>query len=359
MWFNPFEGSSSGGTKNYSELEGKPSINNIELEGNKTWQDLGLSNPMHIVGRVDTFNDLPLVAEPGDVYLVGAISDENKAEYVKTESGWELIGSLNSTFELLADEYNSTLTYNLGDLVTYQGELYVCTTAIINPEAFNSKKWKSTNIASNLVGRKYGTKGEYFNSSNNRASGQDSHAEGYGTIASGDQSHSEGNSTGATGKYSHAEGWSTYATENSCHAEGTQTQALAFYSHAEGFRTKATKIASHAEGSNTIASAAHSHSQNLGTIAIGENQTALGSYNIADTTITNSKPQGTYAVIVGNGTDDNNRANAATLSWDGVLDLLGGIKINGKNLFEVLSKAEYDALENKTALFYFIKENIE
>lgn len=47
-----------------------------------------------IKGRVDTVDDLPLIADEGDLYFVGADSDEDSDEYVYTADGkWELIGN--------------------------------------------------------------------------------------------------------------------------------------------------------------------------------------------------------------------------------------------------------------------------
>ena len=82
-----------GGTDDYSDLSNKPKINNVTLDGNKSWADLGLSNPMHIAGRVDTYQDLPATANEGDVYLVGLVADTEKAEYVYVSGGWEYLGT--------------------------------------------------------------------------------------------------------------------------------------------------------------------------------------------------------------------------------------------------------------------------
>lgn len=83
----------SGGTDDYSDLTNKPKINNVTLDGNKSWADLGLSNPMHIAGRVDTYQDLPATANEGDVYLVGLVAATEKEEYVYVSGGWEYLGS--------------------------------------------------------------------------------------------------------------------------------------------------------------------------------------------------------------------------------------------------------------------------
>lgn len=78
----------------YNSLNDKPQIEGHELAGNKTWEDLGISNPMHIAGSVATVADLANIEnpQPGDVYLVGP-SDGIRDEYVYTAAGnWEFIG---------------------------------------------------------------------------------------------------------------------------------------------------------------------------------------------------------------------------------------------------------------------------
>lgn len=78
----------------YSKVTGKPKINNVTVDGNLSWEDLGIANPMHIAGSVATVADLANVEDPqpGDIYLVGP-SDGIKDEYCYTEAGnWEFIG---------------------------------------------------------------------------------------------------------------------------------------------------------------------------------------------------------------------------------------------------------------------------
>ncbi len=97
-----------GGTDDYSDLSNKPKINNVTLDGNKSWADLGLSNPMHIAGRVNTYQDLPATANEGDVYLVGLVAATEKEEYVYVSGGWEYLGS--NTIEV--DSAMSTTSEN-------------------------------------------------------------------------------------------------------------------------------------------------------------------------------------------------------------------------------------------------------
>jgi len=104
-------------------------------------------------------------------------------------------------------------------------------------------------------------------------------------------------STLASGNYSHAEGFGSTASGNYSHAEGSTTTASGNHSHAEGFRTTASSYQSHSEGIYTKASSPYQHAQ--------------GKYNIEDA---NEK----YADIIGNGTSEDKRSNAATVSWDGI-----------------------------------------
>lgn len=47
-----------------------------------------------------------------------------------------------NVYTLIADEYNSSRTYDLGDYCIYDYALYKCSTAVTNPEDFDSTKWE-------------------------------------------------------------------------------------------------------------------------------------------------------------------------------------------------------------------------
>ena len=154
------------------------------------------------------------------------------------------------------------------------------------------------------------------------ASAQSAHAEGKLTVASGENSHAEGLSTTASEVCSHAEGNGTTASGEDSHAEGLKTISLGYYSHAEGNGTIASGTGSHAEGYVAKASGSYSHAEGFLTEASGSYQHVQGQYNIKDTS-------NKYAHIVGNGADNNNRANAHTLDWSGNAWFAGDIKIGG------------------------------
>ena len=152
-----------------------------------------------------------------------------------------------------------------------------------------------------------------------KASGNNSHAEGASTEASGQYSHAEGNGTTASGERSHAEGSSTTASSNCAHAEGSSTTASGDTSHAEGSGTTASGYYSHAEGYETTASGDKSHTEGYYTKASSENQHVQGKFNVEDTA-------NKYAMIIGNGYATFNiethrtdiiRSNAFTVDWNG------------------------------------------
>ena len=191
-------------------------------------------------------------------------------------------------------------------------------------------------LSANAVGKKgTGEGAEIFNDyTNNQATGQFSHAEGYGAKAEGDASHAEGMDTVATGQGAHAEGLGTTASSGRAHAEGYSTVASGVQAHAEGSTTKASAESSHAEGTGTTASSTDQHVQ--------------GRWNIEDK---NNK----YAHIVGNGhqyaADPAVFSNAHTLDWNGVGWFAGGLKVGGSGQDDELAKdvATEEYVDTKTA----------
>lgn len=95
------------------------------------------------------------------------------------------------------------------------------------------------------------------------ASGEGAFAEGDG-VASGDYSHAEGFGTESYEDYSHAEGYLTKAEGVASHAEGVETTASGNYSHAEGASTTASGDNAHSEGQNTTASGVSAHAEGYG-----------------------------------------------------------------------------------------------
>lgn len=324
------------GVSDYTELENKPSINNVTLVGNKSLSDLGIVNPMMIKGRVNSVSDLPQVAEPGWVYFVGRSDDADLREYVYTEDNeWEFLGYLS----IVIDSALSTTSEN-----PVQNK--VITAAMVG-EKTAGKQY--------VIDRQTVTAGdgaEVFNDyTNNKAAGQYSHAEGMGNTASGAGAHVEGyGGVRATGQGSHAEGSGTTASGTNSHAEGQGSTAVNVASHAEGSGASAYGLNAHAEGSGTVASGASSHSEGVNTIAASSAQHVQGKYNVSDS-------NNTYAFIIGNGTY-NARHNAFAIDWNGNIYVNGSATgVNVETLSSILtpiSESAYEALTTKDKPLYFI-----
>ena len=157
-------GGSTGGTTNYLDLINKPKINNVELTGNKTLEDLGINIP-ELSNLVD-----------------------GKAR-----------GSVRSAY---AVDYGKNL---LGEYAQAFGYQTIASGYCSHAEGADS-------IASGHYSHAEGA--------NTTASGEKSHAEGIGAKASGNGSHAEGNSATASGKCAHAEGYATVAQGDYQHVQG-------------------------------------------------------------------------------------------------------------------------------------------
>jgi hypothetical protein len=113
------------------------------------------------------------------------------------------------------------------------------------------------------------------------ASGVNSFAQGFGSLASAVDSHAEGNVAAATNAAAHAEGIGTVSSGIASHAEGSGSQATGGAAHAEGTNTVAINVNAHAEGANSSASGGQSHAEGQSTQAIGVNSHAEGEATIA------------------------------------------------------------------------------
>lgn len=192
---------------------------------------------------------------------------------------------------------------------------------------YNEGEWQNVNITDTVMSKvnPTGTGTLILTETNgltNIQLGQGANAQ----VTPGNGSIAVGGGSKATGTYSQALGPGTTASGQGAQALGTGTTASGTGAHAEGASTIASGNYSHAEGASTIASGNQSHAEGIGTVAASVSQHASGRYNIADS-------QDTYIEIVGNGNgiagDQNERANARTLDWQGNETIAGDLIFNG------------------------------
>lgn len=158
----------------------------------------------------------------------------------------------------------------------------------------------------------------------NNASGDNSVAMGYNSLASGLTSIAIGGTVSGKTR--------NQATQAGAVAIGQSNQSSGYYSIAMGRESVASGAGavalgygntalgngSFAAGGFTTAGARCSSALGNGTNANGGNSLVAGKFNVID----NAEAAATtgereFALIIGNGTDDSNRSNAATLDWDG------------------------------------------
>ena len=159
----------------------------------------------------------------------------------------------------------------------------------------------------NIIGNSYCL----ANGNDNKASGNGSHAEGFGCEASGGNSHAEGNVSKATGMFSHSEGYKCIAEGGNSHAEGDSSQAKGSGSHAEGFSSVAAGDGSHAEGNLSKANGSFSHTEGFSCTSEGTNSHAEGNGTTASGE--NSHAEGYKAIASG----ENSHAEGANSHAEG------------------------------------------
>lgn len=144
----------------------------------------------------------------------------------------------------------------------------------------------------------------------------------------------------------HAEGYHAYAIGNSSHAEGWYSQANGDSSHAEGYNTQANHRGAHAEGGYTKANGLYSHAEGQGTYIdkTGIATHVSGKYNQIDN-IDFSK----YAVIIGNGKNDQERSNAYVMEWNGNATFAGKVYAmdDAGNTERLITNNELQSVKNE------------
>ena len=223
--------SQAGGTSDYSDLTNKPKINNVELSGNKSLSDLGITNLNNVLDG----NAI------GSARTIGANDSEGQP---------------------------------LGEYAWAEGQGTIASGKRSHAEGNNTR---ASGYVSHAEGGGTKASGDYSHAegASEEASGAGSHAEGYRTTASGETSHAEGHQTKASGSSSHAEGNETKASGNNSHAEGNYTKALGNNSHAEGYGTKASGDNQHVQGKYNISDTTSAHIVGNGTFQNNSNAHTL------------------------------------------------------------------------------------
>lgn len=155
---------------------------------------------------------------------------------------------------------------------------------------------------------------------NTTSSNTGSFSSGYQTTSSGQASITAGYLSTASGTTSAAIGQEVTASATAAVAMGRETTASGAASTALGRGTTASASQALAAGRDTKAEAVAATALGYGTDATGARSLVAGAYNELDANeVDTTHGAGTrkYLMIIGNGTADTARSNAATLDWDG------------------------------------------
>ena len=102
-----------------------------------------------------------------------------------------------------------------------------------------------------------------------------------------------------------------------------------------------------------IESDTHSLSVGEGASASSDNQTVIGKWNVED-------DSGTYALIIGNGTDNDARSDALLVDWNGNVDVRGDIRTIGHVLASTTGKMALQATNpNSSTTLYRLELTID
>lgn len=139
-----------------------------------------------------------------------------------------------------------------------------------------------------------------------------------------------GTSNEASGYYAVALGNQNAASGHSAVAAGIENEASGGGAVAVGYQSAAKKTAAVAAGFQTESNGQGAAALGYGAKANGARSFVAGAFNEVDENpVDTTHGSGTrkYLAIIGNGTDDNNRSNAATLDWDGNFEVAGKMTV--------------------------------
>lgn len=98
------------------------------------------------VADLDSATGYASAKESAEVIANGMLSTYTYPTAMPNMQNRTITGALEILLANFAPVYNDTTTYSVDDVVTYNGILYKCTTAVTTAESFDSAKWTQTTI---------------------------------------------------------------------------------------------------------------------------------------------------------------------------------------------------------------------
>ena len=303
--FNDYTYNTASG--NYSHAEGSGTIasgSKAHAEGNST-QATGMN--AHTEGSLTYATNSNAHAE-GTATRASAISSHSGGSYtIASQENEMVIGTYN--IDETGQTTNKLFVIGNGDAINRNDVFFVKSTGEIEGDGTITAKNGSNKIKLDPSTNKIKISSDNGTNWTDYSTGNEGVGK-YGTGANAEIFNNYSNNT-ASGDYSHAEGYITTASNDNAHAEGNHTKATGICSHAEGYATEASGHSSHAGGYQTVASQ--------------EDETVIGRFNIDETGQTTNK-----LFVIGNGAANNKRNDAFYVKSDGESFINGQLLIQNE-----------------------------
>lgn len=114
-------------------------------------KSVAMVQTVHMVGSKVVFWLQTFVTGSPAYYYFVSESYNGAIKYVKIYNNGTVVTDIGGiAVNVIADEYDATATYVVGDVVMHGGQRYSCSTAITTPEAWNSSHWAATSIQDSI-----------------------------------------------------------------------------------------------------------------------------------------------------------------------------------------------------------------
>ena len=141
-----FQGSTLGGYLILNELDNA----DYRLRVIKSSDFVGMVNTGDIIYVIETNVPDRWISKQASSYVAACyILETSKVDLTNYATKTEV--NAKSDLTNVAPTYDNTLTYTIGEVVSYNGKIYRCTTAITQAEDWDSTHWTETSVASDFV----------------------------------------------------------------------------------------------------------------------------------------------------------------------------------------------------------------
>jgi len=138
-----------------NKIEAQLAVNTEELENVRdSIAEVYDSTKTYVIGDYAYYNEVLYRCTTA----ITTVESWNSGHWTEVKVGSEIKDVKNSAAaansDVIADTYDATKTYAVGDYVIYNGKLYRCNTTISTAEAWTAGHWMQTNVGAEVGGLK-------------------------------------------------------------------------------------------------------------------------------------------------------------------------------------------------------------